>query len=80
MFTEVDYKRMYWHSRRGMLELDLILIPFVRDRLQLLDHEDQILYQKLLEQEDQDLHSWLLGKIIPPTENLQKIIEIIRTR
>ena len=28
MISEVDYKRLVWHSRRGMLELDVLLGPF----------------------------------------------------
>lgn len=80
MIGEIDYKRLYWHSRRGMLELDLILIPFVRERLQKLAEAEQILYQDLLEEEDPDLYSWLLGRVCPPTENLQKIVEIILDR
>jgi antitoxin CptB len=33
MMTDVAYRRIYWHSRRGMLELDLILIQFVENHL-----------------------------------------------
>jgi len=28
-----DLKRLAWHSRRGMLELDLILVPFSQQQL-----------------------------------------------
>ena len=29
---KIDHNRAIWHSRRGMLELDLVLEPFVKLR------------------------------------------------
>lgn len=31
MADETELKRLYWHSRRGMLELDVLLVPFVQE-------------------------------------------------
>ena len=31
MVEEVELNRLYWHSRRGMLELDVLLVPFVKE-------------------------------------------------
>lgn len=30
MVEDVELNRLYWHSRRGMLELDVLLVPFVK--------------------------------------------------
>ena len=32
MSIEVEVKRLYWHSRRGMWELDQLLVPFVEEQ------------------------------------------------
>lgn len=77
MNSDLELKRMYWHSRRGMLELDLILLPFVEQRLAGLVEEEQILYKLLLEEEDQDLFVWLIGKEKAPQASLQRMIDII---
>ena len=53
--------RIFWHSRRGMLELDLLLVPFVQDVYDDLTLEDQILYRDLLLLEDQDIYALLMG-------------------
>ena len=37
-------KKAYWQSRRGLQELDLILIPFVEDCFADLNHEDKITF------------------------------------
>lgn len=68
---------MYWHSRRGMLELDLILVPFASEQLADLDADWQEKYRLLLEQEDQDLFLWLTGRAEAPGQELQEIIGLI---
>ncbi len=74
METQADYNRLVWHSRRGMLELDLVLGPFVKEVYPTLATEDKILYRRLLECEDQDLFSWFLGRIAPQDEDLAHIV------
>lgn len=80
MLTEIEYKKLGWHSRRGMLELDLLLVPFVEKRLPTLSSEDQLLYQRLLREEDQDLFAWLLLRTPAPDSELQRMVERIRNR
>jgi len=74
----VDYNRLIWGSRRGMLELDLILMPFVEKAYPALSEDDQLLYQKLLTCEDQDMFSWFLRREEPTDPELQRIVKIVR--
>lgn len=74
----MDMHRLRWASRRGMLELDLVLLPFLENIYPTLSDEDQSLFQRLLESEDQDLFSWFLRKSDPDDSELLKIVEIIR--
>ncbi len=75
--NEVELKKMWWHSRRGMLELDLLLLPFAADKLAELEDSQQKIYQRLLEQEDQDLFSWLIEKEEAPDSELKQMIQQI---
>jgi len=77
MFSEDEYKRIYWASRRGMLELDLVLMPFVERRLRQLDDADQERYRLLLESEDTELFAWFLQRQIPQDAELATIVEKI---
>ena len=79
MLTEIEYKKLGWHSRRGMLELDLLLVPFVEHHLRRQSEADQLLYRELLAEEDQDLFAWLVERSTPPSDELARIINIIRT-
>lgn len=63
----INVQRVFWHSRRGMLELDLLLVPFATEAFPALSIQDQMLYIEFLEQEDQDLFTWLMGRE-PPTD------------
>lgn len=78
MLSEIEYKKLAWHSRRGMRELDLLLLPFVEGFLRDLSAEDQALYRLLLEEEDQDLYNWLVLRDPAPNEALTKIVGVIR--
>lgn len=70
--------RLYWGSRRGMLELDLVLMPFLDNIYDSLEQDDKERYWKLLESEDQDLFSWFIDRQEPDDADLQKIVKIIR--
>ena len=60
-----------------MLELDLLLVPFVQHHFKSLSGADQLLYEQLLDNEDQDLFSWLMRRVDPPDEGLGRIIPLI---
>ncbi|WP_016914355.1 succinate dehydrogenase assembly factor 2 [Vreelandella stevensii] len=70
-------KRLYWHSRRGMWELDLLLIPFLEARFESLTHEQQQTYQRLIEEEDQDLFVWLMHREWPEDPELRQMVQMI---
>lgn len=75
--STITRKRLYWHSRRGMLELDIILVPFARDQLDQMGAAELDCYSDLLSQEDQDLYNWLLGRSLAPNERLQGMVKQI---
>lgn len=77
MFSESEYKRIYWASRRGMLELDLVLMPFVEQRLRELPAADQQRYVQLLECEDTELFAWFLQRQQPQDAEHAAIVDII---
>ena len=82
MTTQEDlvYKRLRWHSRRGMLELDVLLIPFLEEAYPSLPEDDQARYRKLLECEDTDLFHWFMQKGEPDDPDLKRIVRIILGR
>lgn len=80
MTDSTELNRLFWHSRRGMLELDLLLVPFVREAFSGLDAEDQQRYRQLLECEDQDMFGWFMQRSEPEDPDLRRIVRMILDR
>jgi antitoxin CptB len=74
----MNKNRLVWASRRGMLELDLILAPFVENVYDSLAEDDQLRFEVLLECEDQTLFMWFMQREYPIDPNMQRILQIIR--
>jgi len=76
--TTIDDKhRIYWHSRRGMLELDLILMPFVEKHYAQLSDIDKQGYVNLLACEDQDIFQWFLQHKVPADPEIARIVTLV---
>ena len=61
-----------------MLEIDLILAPFVENVYDSLTENDQLRFEVLLECEDQTLFMWFMQREQPTDPNMQRILQIIR--
>jgi antitoxin CptB len=68
-------KRLRWQCRRGMLELDLVLLTFLDKNYLNLSVADQELFEQLLAHSDQELYCYLIKR--QPVENaaMQILIE-----
>lgn len=75
MFSEDEFRRLQWRSRRGMLELDVLLEPFTRNAFCSLSDSEKQAYSRLLECEDPDLFSWFLSDQKPADMALVDMIE-----
>ncbi|MGB0468511.1 MAG: succinate dehydrogenase assembly factor 2 [Pontibacterium sp.] len=80
MYSDEDIRRLAWQSRRGMLELDVLFVPFVKDAFRDLPEADQDRFVKLLECEDQDLFVWLMEREQAADPDLHRIVRIILDR
>ncbi len=69
--------KLRWQCRRGMLELDLLLLPFLEKVYEQLSTEEQDLFAKLLTCQDQDLYTWLIQQT-PADKEYIHLIERVR--
>lgn len=72
-------RRIWWRSRRGLRELDLLLLPFVEDAFQDLDVNEQQIYLRLLDNEDPELLAWFTDRAAPLDPELAAMIARIKT-
>ena len=73
-----DYNRILWRAHRGMLELDLFLIPFVEKNWQSLSDSDKQQFENLLQATDPELFAWLMGHEVPMNMEFQTLVKRIR--
>lgn len=80
MVEQSELNRLFWQSRRGMLELDVLLVPFVKEVYPGLDEVNQARYRKLLACEDQDMFGWFMEREEPADEDLRLVVRMILDR
>lgn len=77
MLDTDELNRMRWASRRGMLELDLVLEPFVNQCYAELEPADRQRFQQLMLCQDQELFGWFLRRETPDDPELAAIVQKI---
>ena len=69
---------MIWSSRRGMLELDLLLAQFITQKLATLTDSERCAYARLLTHPDPDLFNWLMGYELTTDPECVEIVACIQ--
>ncbi len=77
--SERDKARLQWRCRRGMLELDLLLEPFVENVYDKLSEEEKQQFHALLDFQDQELLECLMLQKKPEDGRLNGIISKVRS-
>jgi antitoxin CptB len=72
------FDRIRWRARRGLLENDLLLQPFLKDALEQLSADELGVLDKLLQLSDNDLLDILMGRKPAADVATGQIVERIR--
>ncbi|WNC71482.1 succinate dehydrogenase assembly factor 2 [Thalassotalea psychrophila] len=72
--------RLRWACRRGMLELDVLFMPFVEEAWDDLTKQQKQDFDRLLECDDPELFAWFMGHEECKDEALSAMVQIILTR
>lgn len=72
-----ELRRLVWHSRRGMLELDILLLPYTEQVFATLNEADKDAYRRLINCEDQDLFNWFMEKSESPDSEIQRMVQAV---
>jgi succinate dehydrogenase flavin-adding protein (antitoxin of CptAB toxin-antitoxin module) len=70
--------RLRWRSRRGLLELDVVLKDFLDRHYPGLTPAEQETYEQLLMVPDETLLAYVQGKQNPPEKKLMQLVQKIR--
>ncbi|MAG75467.1 MAG: succinate dehydrogenase assembly factor 2 [Thalassotalea sp.] len=72
--------RLKWACRRGMLELDVLFMPFVDEAYDDLTDQQKREFERLLECDDPELFAWFMGHETCEDQALNEIVQIILNR
>ena len=70
-------ERLRWRCRRGVRELDLLLLRFLEQDYPQLHPGAQTLFAALLDESDPDLYAWITGQSEPTNSGYLPIINRI---
>jgi antitoxin CptB len=73
-----ERSRLMWRCRRGIREMDIVLQAFLNESYDSLSDKDKDTFSQLLDEADLDILNWIMGKDTPVSDDLKKIITLIR--
>ena len=77
MIDPLRKARILWHCRRGMLELDLILLKFAENHVQKLNSEQLTDFEEFLTCTDPEIYSWLMEYEKPEKKEFLELVKFI---
>jgi len=76
--NRIEREKLRWACRRGMLELDLFLVPFFEKAYDTLSTDEKGHFAAMLCHTDPELLAWLMGHEKPTRSELQSLTAKIR--
>ena len=73
-----EVARLRWRCRRGMKELDLVLLRYLEQDYPQASPADRDAFARILELQDPDLFGYLVGRDIPVEASLRHVVARIR--
>jgi len=73
----MNEKRLRWQCRRGMRELDELLLRYLTERYPLADEQEKAAFETVLQLADPELNGYLLQRQTPASEPVARVIERI---
>ena len=76
---DARFARLRWRSRRGMRELDAVLLAFLDANASRLTSAEIDCFEAILEFPDPTLHAYLLGRSAPADQPTAALLERMRS-
>ncbi len=67
-------RRLAWQCRRGIKEVEVVLLPFFEQHFLNLSGQDQALFEQLLNEQDVDMFEWFTKRTLPEDPALARIV------
>jgi len=72
-----ELKRLRWRCRRGMRELDVLMLRYLDHGWPQASESERKVFLRLLDSEDDKLWQWFMGRERPADKELDELIQHI---
>jgi antitoxin CptB len=73
-----EVARLRWRCRRGMRELDVLLLRYLEDDYPRASPADRAAFAQILELQDPEIFGYLVGRQAPAEASLANVVARIR--
>ena len=73
-----ELAKLRWKCRRGMKELDLLLLSYLDSRYTVAGPAEQGAFRELLDMQDPELFAFVTGRERPATEEQRRVVDTLR--
>jgi len=73
-------RRLTWQCRRGIKEVEILLIPFFEKYFMDMTREEQGDFEEFLKEQDADMFEWFTMRVIPENPKMAKVVDVILSR
>lgn len=78
--AEINRFKLEWACRRGMRELDKMIMPFYQNHFNSLTEAEQQAFVEMLTYPDPELFLWVMHQLPAPTQAITDVIELMRSK
>ena len=76
----IETSRLRWQCRRGMRELDELLLGYLEACYENADEAEKAAFREVLTLADPELNAYLLQRQVPSSESIARVIDRILRR
>jgi len=77
MIDKAEQGRLGWQCRRGIKEVEVVLLPYFDKRFNQASEREQNLFIRLLDCQDVDMFEWFTYRAVPEDPELAEIVGIV---
>ena len=77
MLDKAEQGRLRWQCRRGIKEVEVILLPYLEKHFYQSCEREKELFERLLESQDADLFEWFTDRALPSDPELTEIVGLV---
>lgn len=78
--TEDRKRRLTWQCRRGIKEVEVLLVPFFEQHFVDMSTEEQADFEAFLKEQDADMFEWFTMRVKPTDPQTAKMVDVILSR